>query len=210
VLILDDGYQHRRLARDLDILLLDARDPFGSGRLLPAGILREPLAGMGRASLVLLTRSRPGESFPSIEATLRRFNRSAPLLLAGHRRVGFVDRIGEPAPRPQRAVAFCGIGNPSPFRSDLREEGLELVDFRVHPDHHTYSEKELCELTELATSHRATLVTTEKDLARLPPEREWRGGPDLLALRIEAEIHQTEPLIDSIRAVTGPIKEMRS
>lgn len=203
VVILDDGYQHRRLARDLDIVLLDAGNPFGTGRLLPAGILREPLAGLRRAGVVLVTRSRSGERFPSIERTLRRFNPSAPLIPAGHRRVGFVDRLGGPVERPRRAVAFCGIGRPGPFRADLLEEGVELVDFRVHPDHHPYSETEMREMRELAQRGGAALVTTEKDLVRLGPSAEWSGPPELSALRIEAEIHEAGPLIDAIRRVAG-------
>lgn len=209
LVILDDGFQHRRLARDLDILLLDASNPFGAGRLLPAGILREPLSELRRASLVLVTRSRPGESFPTILRTLRRFNPSAPLIPAGHRRVGFVDRHGEPMPPPRRAVAFCGIGRPGPFRDDLLAEGVDLIDFRVHPDHHPYSDSELHELRELAGRHQAALVTTEKDIVRLAPRDERNGPPDLCALRIEAEIHQAGPLIDAIRRVTGKGRGVR-
>lgn len=201
--ILDDGYQHRRLARDLDLLLVDAGNPFGTGRLLPAGILREPLAELRRADLVLVTRSRVGERFPAIERTLRRFNRSAPLLPSGHRRVGFVGTRGETAARPSRAVAFCGIGQPAPFRADLLDEGIELVDFRVHPDHHPYSEAEFSELRELAERHRAALVTTEKDLVRLAAAEDWNGPSQLCALRIQAEIHDAAPLIEAIRRVAG-------
>jgi tetraacyldisaccharide 4'-kinase len=203
IVVLDDAYQHRRLARDLDILLLDAGNPFGTGKLIPAGILREPLAGLSRASLVLITRSRVGEQFPAIERVLRRFNRSAPLLTAGHRRVGFVDRLGQPVARPDRAIAFCGIGRPQPFRTDLIEEGVELMDFRAYPDHHSYSDAELHALRESAERHRAELVTTEKDLVRLPHGTEWTGGVGLSALRIETEIHEPDLLLDAVLGIVG-------
>lgn len=201
--ILDDGYQHRRLARDLDILLLDAGNPFGNERLLPAGRLREPVSGLSRADLVLVTRSRPGETFPALERTLRRFNPSAPLLAAGHRRVGFVDPRGEPARRPARAVAFCGIAQPASFRHDLVDEDLELVDFRVFPDHHAYSPAEIGELRDLAARHGAALVTTEKDLSRLASRAEQAGVSELRALRIEVAVYEPGPLTEALAALTG-------
>jgi len=200
VVILDDGYQHRRLARDLDILLLDAGNPFGNHRLLPAGILREPLRSLSRADLFLVTRSRPGETFPALERVLRRYNPTAPLLPAGHRRVGFTDRRGEAVARPERAAAFCGIAQPAAFRNDLVDEGLELVDFRVYPDHHRYSEGEIRELRELAAQHGAALVTTEKDLSRLGPHAAWAGPPELSALRIEVAVYEPGPLVEALAA----------
>lgn len=203
LVLLDDGFQHRRLARDLDIVLLDAGDPFGRHRLLPAGLLREPLHGLRRADVILITRGRRDESFPVIEKIVRRHNPSAPLLRAGHRTVGFVDGAGEPVGRPGRALAFCGIGNPARFRSDLLAEGVELVDFRVFRDHHPYSAAELGALREAAATHGAVPVTTEKDLARIAPGPETNGADGLCALRIEAEPFEPERLLRSALEAVG-------
>lgn len=196
VIVLDDGFQHRRLDRDLDIVLLDAGDPFGGGRLLPAGRLREPLGGLRRAHAVLITRARRQERFAEIERVVRRHNRSVPILTAGHRGVGFVDARGAPCERPSRAVAFCGIGSPEGFRADLEACGVELLDFRRWPDHHAYTPRELSDLAGLAAGHASALVTTEKDLARLSGR--WPGPDPPLALRIEAEIHDPRSLLDLI------------
>jgi tetraacyldisaccharide 4'-kinase len=203
VVVLDDGFQHRRLARDLDILLIDAKDPFGNGHLLPAGPLREPLDALGRADLFLLTRSTPEQEYPEIERVLRRHNRRAPVLMAGHARAGFVTLQGTPSIRPERALAFCGIGNPESFRADLVAEGIELVDFRAFPDHHAYTAGEIHELAAAASAARAMALTTEKDLARLCTADAAVFLEGLCALRIQAQLYRPGPLLDVLRAVAA-------
>jgi tetraacyldisaccharide 4'-kinase len=201
VAILDDGFQHRRLARDLDLVLLDASDPFGNYRLLPAGTLREPISALGRADLVLITRSRAGERFAVIERVVRQHNTAAPILRAGHRPLGYFDSRGAEVERPTvPVVAFCGIGNPARFRIDLEAEGLELARFEVHRDHHSYTMAELSRLAADARQHRAVLVTTEKDLVRLQTTGlpEPLDDPPLLALRIEATVFEPEPLLQAV------------
>ena len=197
VVVLDDGFQHRRLARDLDLVLLDARDPFGAYRLLPSGPLREPVASLARAHAVLVTRSRPGEPFPFLERVIRRHAGDLPVLRAGHRTAGFVDARGNAQPPPARAVAFSGIGSPDAFLADLLGEGVEVAAERRFPDHHRYRDAELAEIEALARTHGAVPVATEKDLARLP---EPPPLPGLLALRIEAEPHEPERLRALLRA----------
>ena len=197
-IILDDGFQHRRLARDLDIVLLDATNPFGNHRMLPAGRLREPVSGLRRAGLVVITRASPGEIFPEIERIVRRYNRSAALLTAGHEVTGFVDRHDEPAEPPARAVAFCGIGNPGRFRTDLESQAVEVIRFRAYRDHHPFKTSELDGLARLAGEHRAILVTTEKDLVRVRPQLPPRWTATLLALRIRTVIHEPRPLIEGL------------
>ncbi len=200
VVVLDDGFQHRSLARDLDIVLLDAHNPFGNYRLLPAGTLREPLAGLARASVVLITRARLGESMVVIERVVRRYNRSVPILRAGHRRVGFVDADGNPVPRPRRALAFCGVGNPASFAADVEACGFEVVDLRVFADHHRYGAVEVEEMVRLARRAEASLVTTEKDLLRVPGRFLRAKDAALVALRIEAEVHDLEELMRRVHA----------
>jgi tetraacyldisaccharide 4'-kinase len=202
VVVLDDGFQHRRLARDLDMVLLDASNPFGNYRLLPAGLLREPVSGLRRADLVMITRSQPGESFPVIERIVRHHNTRAPIVYAGHRPLGFFDAEGQPAPRPARAVAFCGIGNPARFRIDLERAGVDVVTFESWRDHHRFTTDDVRRLERLAARQQAVLVTTEKDLARMQGgDVRPRAGHTLLTLRIEAVVHDPPPALGAIDAV---------
>ena len=200
VVILDDGLQHRQLARDLDIVLLDASNPFGNYRLLPAGLLREPISALGRAGAVVITRSRPGESFEVIERVVRHHNPAALLLSAGHRSLGFFDPQGTRVDPPRRAVAFCGIGNPNRFRIDLESEGVELEDFVAFRDHQVYTPRALSRLRRRVERSGAALVTTEKDLSRMGPDA-LRNGPPLLVYRIEAELFEPRPLLALLRQV---------
>jgi tetraacyldisaccharide 4'-kinase len=202
VVILDDGFQHRRLSRDLDIVLVDSSQPFGNGHMIPAGVLREPLHGLARADVIMLTRmSRTaGNTHAQLEGTIRRFNADAPILLSGHRAAGFIDSRGLETARPSSAVAFCGIGNPERFRLDLQALGIEIVSFHARRDHQRYRAKEIDTLARLASQSGAMLVTTEKDLARL-------SGLDildktaLLAFRIEADIFEPKPLIAALSTI---------
>ncbi len=201
VVVLDDGFQHRRLARDLDLVLLACRSPFGNGRVLPAGTLREPPAGLRRAHAIVVTRVRDGESVASIERAVHGHGASAPVLRSAQRRAGFVCADGTHALRPSRAIAFCGIGNPRAFRDDLEEEGVEVVAFREFDDHHPYTLAEWREMTGLSARLGAALVTTEKDLVRLPVG----AGCDMpvVALRIEAEVVDEAQLMEMVHRAIG-------
>jgi len=201
VVVLDDGFQHRALARDLDLVLVDAKDPFGGSRLLPAGLLREPLSSLSRADVVLITRSGPHESHDGIAGIVYQHNRRAPVLRAGHRRIGFFDPAGRATEVPARVVAFCGIGNPSSFRGDLEAEGVEIVEFEARRDHHPYRAAEVRRLQSLAAARDAVPVTTEKDRVRLPEEYTGGDGPSILTLRVEAEVFDPEPLLAAVRRV---------
>lgn len=187
VVILDDGFQHRRLARNLDLVLVDALRPLDRARLLPAGDLREPLGALSRADGVVLTRSRRAESVEALERLVRRHNRQAPILHADHRAVGFVDAAGQTVPAPERAVAFCGIGRPELFRADLERAGIGLERFETRRDHHVWSRAELARLSAWSRERAVPLVTTEKDLVRIAPASLAAMEPPL-ALRIEAEV----------------------
>ena len=193
LLLLDDGFQHRRLARDLDVVLLDALEPFGLGQLLPRGLLREPLRSMRRADLVVLSRAdliRPAER-AAIRAEAER--RAGPLrwVEARHAPLDLVDGEGSRSPHGnlagQRIAAFCGIGNPEGFRQTLLTMGPELCDFRVYPDHHNYSAADVAALQRWAGDLKANLVlTTQKDLVKLRTGS--LGAAPLRALRIGLEI----------------------
>lgn len=165
VFILDDGFQHIRLYRDLNILLLDCRSPLGTGRTLPAGLLREPPAAMGRADLVIYTRCG-GEEAPPVHGT-------RPHCRASHRLVG-VEPLGEGALLPfaalsgEKGLAFAGIAEPEAFFAGLREAGLALAGSISFPDHSPYGEGEIAAIAAAAEEIGADyLVTTGKDAVKL-------------------------------------------
>lgn len=206
-IVLDDGFQHRRLGRDLDIVLLEPSTGAGRSRLLPAGPWREPPTALARADVVLVTRDPSSEQLAAARDVVRRFNRVAPVLPAGHRPIGFFDREGGSVPPPDRALAFCAIGNPRPFRADLERAGVTLVGFRAYRDHRPYTPPELAELDRAARDADAVLVTTEKDLSRIVPLAAVIEPARLLALRIEATITDEPALMQRVRAaIAGPAR----
>lgn len=173
VLVGDDLFQHRRLRRDLDLLALDAAQPLGNGRLLPAGPLREAPQGLRRAQAVVLTRADDPEALARTRAWLRDFWGPGPVLACRHRLAGLDDSQGR-ALAPERwqgakVLAFCGLGKPQGFAASLRGLGLELTGFESFGDHHAYTPAELEALLAQARSlGAAALLTSEKDQARLP------------------------------------------
>src|SRR5262249_38735959 len=145
VLVLDDGFQHRRLARDLDLVLIDATRPWGFGRLLPRGLLREPVFGLRRAGAVVLTRCDQvaPEERERIRARVRLTAPSVPVAESSHRAVELQnsDRTVAPLERLRQGpvAAFCGLGNPDAFRRTLTDLGADLCAFRTYPDHHSFT-----------------------------------------------------------------------
>ncbi len=173
VLILDDGFQHLKLERDLDFVLIDVTNPFGGGNLLPLGRLREPLSSLSRAGAILLTRTEPGQSYPTLEQQLRRWNRRAPIFRCSTRPVSVVHASnGSESPLStlagQRILAFCGLGNPESFWRMLRREGLQVVHRIAFADHHRYTPQDLQRIAQAADDSKAgLLLTTEKDMMNL-------------------------------------------
>jgi tetraacyldisaccharide 4'-kinase len=189
VFLLDDGFQHHCLARCLDIVTLDALDPFAGGDVLPRGRLREGPEGLGRAGLVLVTRLAKGARADGILAAVRRHNASVPV---------FTSRVvPEPLEIQGRAGAFCGLGNPQAFWQTLEEAGLRPEFRRAFPDHHRYSREELRALARNVD----VLVTTEKDFMNLPEGwREAVAPSRLVELKIRIEIDQEEALLAAVEA----------
>ena len=154
VIVMDDGHQNFTLAKDLSLIVVDAEQGFGNGRILPAGPLREPVeSGLARADAIVVTGD--GDmNFP-------RFGK--PVLRA---RLVPVDVLGLEG---KRVVAFAGIGRPMKFFDSLRRLGAEIVEEHAFPDHHVYSPDNMGKLRHQAHSGNAMLITTEKDFVRLPP-----------------------------------------
>jgi len=175
IVLLDDAFQHFRLERDLDLVVVDAGDPWGGGRLPPMGRLREPMDGLARASAVLVTKlAAETEDVPeTILCEVARWAPRAPVL--GSRltvsRVRFPND-GEVAEglRGRRVFAFAGIGRPEGFAALLEEAGAEVVGRRWFPDHHHLAEGELAEVLAAARAVGAVAATTAKDAVKLPPE----------------------------------------
>ena len=186
VFLLDDGFQHWRLARSLDIVVLDALDPFGGGDTIPLGRLREPLTALQRAGAVVVARTAPGQSIAAIQALVRRHNATAPLFTSRVIARGWRDAAtGQPASLASPVAAFCGLGNPDSFWRTLRGLGIAPVLRRAFPDHHRYTREELEQLGA------QTLLTTEKDVANLPPALPLR----VLWLEIAVEVDEADELI---------------
>jgi tetraacyldisaccharide 4'-kinase len=173
VLLLDDGFQHLRLARDLDIVLIDALQPFGAGEVFPLGRLREPLEGLARAGMVVITRSGFSDLTPAIERVMRRYNSTAPVFRARVEPRAWVEhataREWPLAERPfDTAGAFCGLGNPLSFRRTLESLGVRPADWVEFEDHHHYRPHEMRRIAHQMELRGATaLVTTEKDAVNL-------------------------------------------
>jgi tetraacyldisaccharide 4'-kinase len=170
--VLDDGFQHLKLSRDVDVVLVDATDPFGGGKVLPVGRLREPLSALRRADLVVITRSVEALS-PALDSIVRRHT-SCPIFHASMRlesvlRVPRLDIALPPRDwQEARFLAFCGIGNADAFFGDLRSWGFQVVQHRSFPDHHLYSAPEAAQMEAAAVSCSAdALLCTEKDVWNL-------------------------------------------
>jgi tetraacyldisaccharide 4'-kinase len=170
--VLDDGFQHRKLARNADVVLVDAMDPFGGKMVLPAGRLREPLSAVKRADIVVITRSVQTPA-PALEAILRRHTDS-PIFYTSTRlenvaRIPRMDvSLQEQDWRRAKFLAFCGIGNPDAFFSDLRAWGLQAMQERSFVDHQLYTPREAAELEQAAMNCGAdALLCTEKDVWNL-------------------------------------------
>ena len=168
--VLDDGFQHLRLARDVDLALIDATSPFGGGQVLPAGLLREPRTGLSRADIIVITRS---EHAPAIEAAVRR-DSDAPIFYARPRpepvRILRKTYPGDEdsEARSKKLFAFCGIGNPKAFVADLRTWGFHIVGQKFFPDHHTYIPSDVEKIRMEALEAKADgVICTEKDIFNL-------------------------------------------
>lgn len=180
VILLDDGFQHLRLKRDLNILLLDARSPFGNARLIPRGTLREPAKTLQSADVVLLTRSnqmtpesylrlvrlaQPRPVFPTTHTSMTRFTVPAQCALGGwdHKQDTATDLRG------RRVFAFAGLGSNETFFGAVKDSGAQVVGVAGFEDHYAYTVGDL-ERIALAAGRAGALhlVTTDKDFVRLP------------------------------------------
>ncbi|MGA2031791.1 MAG: tetraacyldisaccharide 4'-kinase [Thermoguttaceae bacterium] len=201
VLVLDDAFQHRRLARDLDIVLLDALEPFGFERVFPRGTLREPLEGLRRAQVVALSRADILDHSQR-EEIRRRVEQLAPRaawLEVAHAVKELVSAGGDRQPitalEDQPLAAFCALGNPAGFRHTLMSCGYRVAGFREFPDHHWFAGCELDRLAAWAGDLGAkALLCTQKDLAKIGADR--LGDLPLWAVAVRLEILRGQELLE--------------
>ena len=204
VFLLDDGFQHLQLARDVNILLMDATQSLGRELLLPAGRLREPVSAMQRADLLLITRA---ETSPTATAAIEQLQKfavySASTRLLGFRRLGGgVETVSREAIGEGPFYAFCGIGNPRAFFLDLKNWNLPVKQTSEFPDHHRYDARDTSELEAAArVSGAKAFLTTEKDAQNLAGVR-FGELPVFIAV-IDLEIPQQDAFLAAIHTALG-------
>ncbi len=215
LLVADDAFQHRRLARDLDMVLVDAREPFGFGYLFPRGLLREPIRGLRRADVVVLSRAdmvsvaQRDEIRQKILAEVPQ----ADWVEAVYVPVELVNAEGQTVAveslAGQPVAAFCGIGQPAGFRYTLEQCGYQLIDFRALPDHYPYRPWQVGRLADwLSLLEVKAVLCTLKDLAKIPQCH--LGGHPLWGLRIGIELIEGQAALEErLRALVGKALEAR-
>jgi len=176
VFVLDDGFQHLALERDLNVLTIDATNPWGGGKLLPAGSLREPRSGLSRADCVVVTRADQSDDLVSVQEEIQRLMGSRPVVTSEMTVKAFSRMNPEPQEEPfflpQPAAAFCAVGNPESFFELLRRAGIDPVFTRTFPDHHQYTQTDIDSLIKKSREIGAqSIITTAKDVVRLQPSK---------------------------------------
>ena len=205
VLVLDDGFQHRHLHRDLDLVMVDATDPLGGGHLLPRGRLREPSSALRRAGALLLSRSDQVKDLDGVRRLLLRAAPGVPQILTRHRPARLTDLEGPGTHPPgvvrgRRVLAVSGIARPAAFHDTLSGLGATLAGRLPFPDHHPYRPADLETIIRAADAARAEwIVTTEKDAVRLRAVAAARAERyPILVLGVELEVTQGEEILDGL------------
>lgn len=198
IFLLDDGFQHQRIARDLNIVTIDATNPWGNGMLLPSGILREPRTALARADCAVVTRAEDLAQFEELQKEIQTLAPDVVILrsrmtIRGLQPVNDAPTLaGIDDLKGRRAAAFCGIGNPDSFFSLLHRNELDLRFTRALRDHFRYSQADLDRIAEAARTHDAQiLLATSKDAVKL---RSLKAGIPCYAVDIQIELDQPEIL----------------
>lgn len=198
-LLLDDGFQHRALRRDVDIVLISALDPFGGGHLLPYGDLREPVRSLNRADLVVVTHSDqvPAGKLAAVRERVAEIAPEVPVAEASHRPDFFLDvksdrrrRLSYLRNKP--VCCFSATGNPRSFEDLLRRVGVRLVQVWRYPDHHPYAQEDLKAIEDIRAG--MPVITTFKDFPRLPPGWQETLTGEVLLFGVRLEITKGKSL----------------
>ena len=213
-IVMDDGFQHRRLARDLDIVLVDALEPFGFDHVFPRGTLREPLAGFARADVIILSRADlvNAERRAAIRRQIESIAPRATWVEAVHQPLRLRAAGGADQPLAslagQRMAAFCGIGNPAAFALTLKSLNCDLIGLRAFADHWAYSPTDLTSMATWAAADGAILVCTLKDLVKIDPA--WLEHQPVWALEIGLKITAGECQLAERLDRLGPVGPRRA
>jgi tetraacyldisaccharide 4'-kinase len=207
--ILDDGFQQWRIKKDLEIVTIDATNPFGNLHLLPRGILREPLSSLKRADIFVLTKVNLNPDTQDIKEFLKRINPKALIVEAIHNPVGFYrlgdrrDNLLSPAEFKGKKVSLvCGIADPQSFENLISSLGIGIELSLRFPDHHNYTQNDLKEVAHKSQEKNTeTIITTEKDAVRFYGLRITDYGLRVFVLRIKLEIIQYETFFNRIHSL---------
>lgn len=208
--ILDDAYQHLRLARDLNLLLIDATEPLPQAAMIPFGRLREPLAELRRAHAVIVTRSDQNFDRAELIETIKKYAAPhIPVFFAHHEMTRF-RQLGSNSAKSlsefagKNIAAVSGIAKPDRFNEDLQNAGLKIVYRRDFPDHHRYSSAEFAEVISAAQAKNAVaIIVTEKDAVNLPQEPLHQSSLPVFAAQIEFRCSEASKFIEMILAATA-------
>jgi tetraacyldisaccharide 4'-kinase len=196
-LILDDGLQQWKIFKDLEIVTIDAQNPFGNYRMLPAGFLREPLSALKRADIFVLTQVCPNQDLGDLTAKLKRINSQALVVESKHEPEGFsrLDQADELIDlgflKGKPVAIFSGIGNPEGFQNCIRGLGIRVVKYFKFADHHDYTQADILRIVKEAKENNLeAIITTQKDAVKIR-ELEVKGA-GILVLKIKLTITKNE------------------
>lgn len=207
--VLDDGFQHRRIGRDLDIVCVDAARPLGNEAVIPAGHLRESLAGLNRADAVVITRTDQAEDLAQTRDLVAKFAPNADVYtsrmkISGCLRLseyGSRSAVIDPLPK-EACLAFSGIGNPGQFFRSLEMDGADIVEKIAFADHHRYIAQDLERIAKAAANKGADIaITTAKDAVKLT---NLGTGLDIRVVMAEIEITPSDRLVSQVLSTAGP------
>lgn len=208
LVIADDAFQHRGMSRDADIVLIDAVCPFGSGKLIPAGMLRERISALRRADIVVLTKSKrvSPEELAKLRSKVSEFIAPEKIFTSEIDHDGWIlFNDATPPARGSKVFAFSAIGSPESFTKTLNELGLTVVGAVTFRDHHSYSRRDLENLYADAKAHEAAYMScTEKDLYNLPEMGEWSFDIPLVIPKVRVSMNEREKFFQTLTQTLRP------
>ncbi|MEA2734086.1 MAG: tetraacyldisaccharide 4-kinase [Humisphaera sp.] len=197
VFLLDDAFQHRRVRRDFDVVLVNAAEPFGFGHLLPRGLLRESMHGLARADAIVVTRANAvtGDALQQVTTALRYWNNYVSIYIADHVHASLLTREGEKLPvdalREKRFFAFAGIASPASLKRQFESYGPTFAGLRAFPDHHAYTAADLEQIaTDASAAGAELIVTTEKDWVKVQALPAPENLPPIVRTELQIRFRQ--------------------
>ncbi|MCX5712833.1 MAG: tetraacyldisaccharide 4'-kinase, partial [Candidatus Omnitrophica bacterium] len=193
--VLDDAFQQWGIDKDIDIVAIDANNPFGNRNMLPRGILREPLSALKRAGIFLITKCNFDPDISGLKDFLKNINPQAQIVVSIHKACGFVELTvkGTRELRGKKAVLVSGIADPDFFEKVVRSQSVTVLDHIKFDDHHNYSSEDADKIMSTVLSKGAdTIITTEKDAVKLKDMFPAQTVVPVYSLKVELEITQNE------------------